>query len=80
MELVLATPHVVLILYMISVVPFETTVTVPPLVIVATPVLLLLQVPPVGELVNVTTSPVQRFKLPVIGAGGNGFTVTAWVL
>jgi hypothetical protein len=67
-------------LYIISVAPFETTVTVPPLVIVATAVLLLLQVPPVGELVSVTTSPVQRFKLPVIGDGGNGLMVTARVL
>ena len=45
---------------------------------VATAVLLLLHVPPEGELTKVVVSPVQMVALPLI-AVGSGFTVTICV-
>lgn len=70
---------------MIVVIPGAIAVTVPvdeP--IVATLVLLLVQTPPAGVLVSVTTSPTQRLDIgspvvPVIIVG-SGFTVTSIVV
>ena len=68
------------ILYVIVVVPAVTPVTIPvdeP--IVAIPVLLLLQVPPVVALLIVTVPPIHTALPPVIAAG-NGLTVTVLVV
>ena len=80
MVLVLDGPQLVGMVYTISEVPLPVTVTAPAVPMVATAVLLLLHVPPGVALVSVVTSPLQRFRLPAIGDGGKGLTVTTCVL
>jgi hypothetical protein len=64
----------------IAAVPYETPITIPVEVpIVATPVALLLHVPPDEVLESVTEEPIQTGIIPVIAAG-NGFTVTVVVV
>ena len=63
------------------VVPPETPKTTPEVPIVATPVLLLLQVPPVVASDSEVVAPTQMAGLPVITAGlGNMLIVTEFVV
>ena len=60
--------------------PAETPVTIPPLLMVATPVDTELQVPPVTASFNVVAEPAQTVVVPVmVPATGNGLTVTVVV-
>ena len=54
---------------MIVVVPADTPVTKPVEVIVATVVILLLQVPPKVASLSVIVEPLHRFELPLMAAG-----------
>jgi hypothetical protein len=68
------------VLYIITVVPELTLVNIPEEVpMVATEVLLLVQVPPAAELLNVVDKPRQRLKVPVMLAGA-ATTVTVMVV
>ena len=66
-------------LYMMKVEPLATAVTTPEPSMVAADVLLLLHVPPVVVLDNGSVCPAHILAMPVIGAGGKGFTVTSKV-
>ncbi len=78
--IVFALKQPVLIVYLITDVPALIPVTIPeddP--IVATPVLVLVQVPPIVVLLAVIDNPTQTLAGPVIVAG-SGFTVTIVVV
>ena len=60
-------------------VPADTPPTVPPLT-VATPVLVLLHMPPVAPSLNAVVEPAHTVAVPVmVPATGNGLTVTTCV-
>ena len=61
-------------------VPADTPVTIPPVLMVATPVDTELQVPPEATSLNVVVAPAQTVVVPVIvPATGNGLTDTVVV-
>jgi hypothetical protein len=60
--------------------PADTPVTTPPLVTVATAVLLLVQLPPVVASARVVVEPVHTVDAPVmVATPGVAFTVIGWV-
>lgn len=60
-------------------IPAATPLTTPDVPTVASPVLLLVHVPPAGDELNEVVDPVQTKKVPV-SADGCVFTVTGWVV